>query len=264
MSAITDPARELADLCSELKGGGKATGSDFLASKFGVPAWSAEFFQIIFVITKRIDDLALIVQDLEMDDDFKREAISHLKAIKQAFTQAGLNNAWSTVEERFLNSTNIQPIKMLSPYVRKSINYPKLDKGEQAQLVLEIAELESWLKEHQIVEQDFIRQALLDGVSQFKFRLERVGWLGWGYTISSLRDVISAYMALERGFPDANISPDAGAILMKTKAAIGVVFEKMKFAKDAWETGDFALKAYGAASLMLQAHHVFGGLLSKG
>lgn len=262
MATVTDPARELADLCVNLRGGGKQTGANHLAQKFGVSAWSAEFYQIIFTVSKRIDDLVAIVDGFEMDDDFKKDAVSHLNAIRNAFSQSGLNNPWSHTEEHYLNPTNVQPIKMLSPFVRKFNQYPKLDEPEVQQLVAEISALKGWLTEHQLADHDFIRQALLDGVTHLQFRLERIGWLGWGYTLESLREVIAAYMMLERGSPDLTVSPDATAALMKTKAVIVGLFEKARVSKDVYETGDFVLKTYGAASLFLKGAHIVGGLLT--
>ena len=61
MSTLTDPARELADLCTQLTKIGPnpntERGDVFLARALRVSAWSAEFYQIIFIISVRINDL---------------------------------------------------------------------------------------------------------------------------------------------------------------------------------------------------------------
>ena len=43
---------------------------------------------------------------------------------------------------------------------------------------------------------------------------------------------------------------------------IRAIFEKVQFAKDVVETGDFMLKAYGAATLFIQAKQGLSGLLT--
>ena len=53
MTTVTDPARELADICMRLTDGVSTKGDDFLAAKFQVAVWSTEFFQIIFCISKK-------------------------------------------------------------------------------------------------------------------------------------------------------------------------------------------------------------------
>ena len=90
-------------------------------------------------------------------------------------------------------AAHINPIKTLSYQIRQKVSYPKLDEDDRKELLAVVSELIEWLKEHQLKEQDFIRQAIVEGLEQFRFRLERFEWLGWGYTLGSLRDVVAAY-----------------------------------------------------------------------
>lgn len=263
MPLETDPARELVDLCTKLYSGVGTRGDTFLAEVFGVPAWSKEFYQIVFSIIERADYLVAIVNELPLDDDFKREAAAHVDAIKQAFGPSGLMNAWNQFGTRALAAENVQPIKMLAAMVRQKVSYPKLSTEEVTELLAEVDELLDWLMGHQTKEQDFIRQAILEGLHQFRFRLERVGWVGWGYTLDSLREVIGAYMALERGLPTKGADPVAEAILLKVGVLVKDFYEKTKFFKEAVETGDFMLRAYGAVSLLRQGSGI-SGLLTSG
>ncbi len=262
MADVTDPARELVELCVALRESTQERGDKFLARRLGVNPWSAEFYQTVFTITRRIDDLAEIVNGLEMDDDFRKDAIGHLNTIRFAFSENGMVNQWQHSSDNFISPASVDPIKMLSMQVRKVSQYPKLSDNEAKDLVASVDDLSTWLNEHQLKEQDFIRQALIDGLDQFKFRLERIGWVGWGYTLQSLRDVISAYIALEHGTLDLNGAPDADATLRKTKALVLKVFEKIGAAKEFAETGDFMLRAYGATMLMLQGGQTISGLLT--
>jgi hypothetical protein len=254
MVTLTDPARELADLCAKLSShrGSETRGSIFLAAAFDVPEWSTEFYQIIFSISRRADELVEIIQTLDLDSDTKVELVSDVAKIQEAFGRNGLNNNWKHSLTNFISPENVKPIKALSMQVRTAYAYPKLTEDELAELVTVVDDLISWLKDHQLKEQDFIRQAILEGLGQFRFRLERVGWVGWGYTLQSLRDVIGAYLALERGMPDTNREPAADAVLLKTAALVKAVYTKVNVVKGAVETGDFLLKAYGAFALASQ------------
>ena len=265
MAAATDPARELAEVCDKLSVGDGHRGDQFLATQFGVKPWSQEFYQIIFCIIERADYVSNLLEILELDDDFKQDARNHTEEIKKAFSYESLGSPWNTIGIKYLNKQNIQPMKMLSAQIRQKVSYPKLDQAEIDEVILIVSELEQWLSEHQINDNDFIRQVLLDGVKQFRFRFERLNWLGWGYTIASLRDVIGAYFALEKGVVDPNINPDAGAVLMKVRTFLEQFYEKAKFSKDVYATGDFLLKMYGAASLALHGASATGviNLLGK-
>jgi hypothetical protein len=258
----TDPARELAELCTRLNVNDGTRGDEFLATQFDVDAWSTEFLIILSCIVERADFLIAIVNDLELDSDFKQEASSHIQSIKNVFNLNALSNNWNGYAIKHLGAHNVQPLKMLSPMVRQKVSYPKLTDEELEDLLSDVDQLSAWLNEHQTKEQDFIRQAILDGLTRFRFRLERVGWVGWGYTLDSLRDVIGAYMALERGLPPEGKDPVAKAVLKKVGAFVRDFYEKTKFAKDIVDTGDFMLRAYGALALVTHSSAVVGLIAS--
>jgi hypothetical protein len=256
----TDPARELADLCTALSGHSDAAGDDYLASKFQVKAWSSEFYQIVACIVERGDYLIKIVNALDMDEDVKDDAIVHITMVQAAFAKGALLNSWSAqgCGASLLSGSNIQPIKMLSPTVRNIVSYPK-PSAEDIQAILEdTAEFKDWLEQHQVAEQDFIRQIMLDGLSQFRFRLSKIQWLGWGYTFSSLREIIAAYKILETTLEIPLINPDAEAVLKKGISFFVKVFSKVGVAKETVERADFLLKMYGTFSLVQQGASVAG------
>lgn len=263
MATLTDPARELTELCARLYVGVSTRGDQFLAEAFGVEAWSQEFLQILSTIVERIDFLIRLVDDLDLDEDLKKDAVTHIAAMKGAFGLNGLMNTWNTTGTRALGPENAQPVKMLSSTIRQKVAYPKLSLDEMKDVLAEVDQLAAWLSEHQTKEHDFIRQAILDGLGQFRFRLERVGWFGWGYTLDSLRDVIGAYMALEHGLPPNGTDPVAEAIMKKTAAFVKNFYEKTQVLKGVVETGDFMLRAYGAASLLAQGGSVAGLLTAS-
>lgn len=267
MATLTDPARELADLCARLSSFGGAEhqqkqGATVLAAAFDVPEWSSEFYEVVFAISRRADDLVEIINALELDADTKSELVADVKNVQETFSRNGLNNQWQHSLAHFLAPTYVKPIKTLSMQVRSHYAYPKLDEAELNELLRQVDELLTWLSDHQLKEQDFIRQAIIDGLEHFRFRLQRLGWVGWGYTLQSLRDVIGAYLALERGMPDTGREPAAEAVLKKTGALVKLVYTKVKFAKESVETGEFLLKAYGAFALASQGPQGIKALLT--
>lgn len=260
---LTDPARELVEMLEMLQApDSSSTGAEYLANKFGVKAWSQDFHKIIAAIMDRLAQLSEIVSDLTLDDDFRSEMLAHINDIAVAFGPGAFQNAWRSYGIDRLSRQNLQPLKGLSGQVRQKIAYRKLSDGEIDELLTSVAELISWLKEHQIVEQDFIRQALIEGLEGLQFRLKRLKWVGWGYALEGLRDVIAAYMLLERQELKVNENPDAEAALRKVGALIKDVYGKLQTVKTVAETGDWILKAYGAATLVLQGTATIKGLLT--
>lgn len=261
MPTITDPARELAELCETLSQYDNARGYSYLANRFNVNPWSAEFFQILFCIMERINFVEALVGRIDADDDVKAELIRGLRTMRSAFSESSLSTNWkSPGGPDFLKPEYWRPIKALSGQVRRLAPVPKLNTGECDELIAQLDELVTWLNERQIVDQDFIRQALIDGLKQFRFRVEKMQWVGWGYTLAGLRDVIGAYLVLERGFGQVENSTNA-AILKKVGEFIKSAYSKLEAAKDAAETGDFILRVYGAYSFIAQSGVV--GLISR-
>lgn len=260
MATLTDPAKEFSALLSKLTVKSEKSGDAFLSEFFNVPVWSYEFVEIIYFISQRIELLEGFIN--ELDDEHIREHLLHnIREIRQAFSTRGFAQQWQATVQNFLNPANMGPILVLSPSIKGKCQYPSLTESEISELTDEVNTLETWLREHQLKEQDFIRQALLDGIAQFKARLKHVKWLGWGYTLQSLRNIIAAYMALEIGFPDRTQAPDAGAVIMKAEAFLKSVFEITKTAKDVFETGEFVLKFYGATELFINSSQAIQGLL---
>lgn len=262
MPTNTDPARELSDLIRGLNLNSDVRFDQGLAQLFGVEAWSSEFYQIIFTISSRIDELIEMTDALPLDDDHKSETKEGLRTIQMAFGPNGLQNVFSHSQRHYLSLAQIAPLSALSGLVRPIRPYPKLDESERADLLATVDTLLGWLDEHQLSEQDFIRQALIEGLRQLRFRLERIKWLGWGYTLQGLRDVIAAYFALERGFTQEGTNPPAEAMIKLVGDFVRCFFEKAGFAKDTVERADFMLKAYGTVQLLIAGQTTIAGLLT--
>jgi hypothetical protein len=243
MAEVTDLALDLAELCDHLNVNSQQAGDDFLASHFGVDAWSPEFFQIIFVIVSRTVALEELITSTKANPAVIRGAAAHLVQIRQAFSKGPLRHAWNQQGQTLIGPAHSSPVRMLSAAIPDEHKYPKLAEDETAELKGMVEQLLDWLRNTQLSERDFIRQSLIEGLEHFLFRLERLQWFGWGYSVESLREVILAYIALERGLkPQAN--PDAAAVLKKLKTVLRKVFGYASTAKEAAGTGDWILGCY--------------------
>ena len=156
------------------------------------------------------------------------------------------------------------PIRMASAYVRPNFGVVVPTAEEMSEFIGLIDDLLGWLDVAQLTEKDFIRAALIDGLRAFRFKAERVGWYGWLDTMGSLREVIAAYLMLERELPDPNVSPPYEAMVRKTGEFLKTVFGRVKFVKDAVSMGDWLLRGYGALQVAQHAPNGLAGLLTHG
>lgn len=261
MTKITDPAAELATVLSRLTTPSRKAGSQYLADHFGVEVWSLEFYQVIFAIVQRIEAVRSYLSNMAGFEHLIADLNPHLDALKNGFTTNSLQNQWDQLGSQYVSSEHIQPLKMCSAFLRSQVSYPDLSVDEREQVVAIAQDLLGWLQEHQLEEDDFIRQSLMEGVQHFIFRMERLEWLGWGYSLESLKSVVMAYVALERGNYSETEMPNAGAAVRKLAGGLRRVFEVVGVSKDVYERADFALKAYGALMIAVQAPGTIAGLI---
>lgn len=258
---ITDPVRELVGSLELLRGSSSAAGHKFLAEKFDVQEWSRDFYRLVYVILDRIEDVELLIQKLELFDDERKAALGHCSKLKPAFAQQSMISGWNTAGLKHISSEHLGALKMLSPQIRKFASFNKPSGEELAEVIIAGTELKGWLEELQLSERDFVRQALISGLAEFLFRAERLQWLGYGYCMDSLREVITAYMALERGEIDPAVHPDISGALKRVEAFIKCAYSKLAGTKGAVETADWVLRAYGATTLLVERGVV--GLLAS-
>lgn len=189
MPSVTDPAEEFVLLCQNLASRSNDSGATFLASQFNVEPWSFEFFQIIFCIVERAEQLRRLVTDIPECSHISEHVKGSLANITMAFQAQAMGRSWAEHGFPHLGPSNTGIILGLSAHIRTKISYPKLDSDELLELKTIASELLNWLQEHQLNEHDFVRQAMVEGLQNFLFRLERLHWLGWGYALQSLRAV---------------------------------------------------------------------------
>jgi hypothetical protein len=263
MSKLSDPARDFTDLCLKIRNApANVGGAESLAAQFIVAAWSTDFMLILASIHQRIEALRIMIEETDLDDDIKATARGCLERVRHAFSMVGLANPWQHAIDNFLTDNNLTPIRMASGYVRVNHGYYIPDENELSELSGDIESLIDWLSKINIHEKDFIRSSLIDGLQGFLFRINRVGFFGWPDSFESLKAVVSAYMALERGMPDPNVSPPYEAMVKKVSDFLRKTFERVKFAKDVSETGDWLLRGYGALQAIGHLQPSIAGLLT--
>jgi hypothetical protein len=203
-----------------------------------------------------------MLNQTELDADIKEDAHNCLEQVRQSFTEVGLVNHWTHATQNYLTDANLRPIRMTSAYFRPHHGYTVPEGNELLELINLVDDLLHWLREHELSERDFIRSALIEGLMIFRFRVERVGWFGWPDTFESLKAVVAAYLALERGQPENNQSPPYDATVKKVKEVLTAIFDKVNLVKDVQETGDWLLRGYGAIQVGGVVHSSIAGLLT--
>ena len=247
MAIITDPARELSDIAKKLAVADGKKGSAFLAEKFGVQPWSTEFFKIITCIMERADLIASVIFEAVDDDEIRREAHLHLDGFKEGFSGSSLVNNWNA-EGHGVTAMKIHgsPIKFLSSQVRQFVAYPSLSDEEIAEL---LGAIDIYLGEITPLEEGpvFVRQAIIDGLMAFKFQLEKIGWLGAGYSLGGFRNLLDIYSQSQRLYAE---TPDCDpeAVLGGFMSILRSFKEKADEAKGWSEASQFIWDGYSLAA----------------
>lgn len=262
MTNLTDPAREILDLCKYLvQAGSTEAVQKFLAEELGVDIWSSELFLMIEVVTSRLEELRKAIDSLSLEQDLTIDAYNEINSIKKLLTPPFFSSNTMGVIRINLDESKLRTLRLLAPQVRTVISYPYIGDDERGEVSNDIRTLLEWLSKHQLSENDFIRGALIDGLSQALFRLEKMHFFGWAHSAASLKPVIAAYMALDRMDTSKANNPDAEIVLKRVREVCIKFYQRMKLGNEVVEVGDFALRVYGAASLAVTPFVGVAGLL---
>ncbi|GAA0654256.1 hypothetical protein GCM10009424_35110 [Sphingomonas ursincola] len=261
--ALTDPARELVFTLEQLADLHNQKLDRKIAQVAKVEEWSADFFKVIFYLIDRFDLLAREIEELDLDDDIKDDALRSIATMRSVFSSKSMLSQTTEQTNPRITGANATVLKMLSAQVRKRVFWHKLSNEERDSVLHDVDTLVSWLSDFQTEEKDFIRQALIDGLKEFRFRLERLHWFGSGYPIESLREVIHAYLALEGARSLSGEDEISSAILKRTSGFLKKIFDIIDVAKDNTERADWILRAYGAVSALSDGTATISGLLGS-
>jgi len=203
---------------------------------------STTFHEIIHTIHARADLLTSIFDRLPVDDADRTELQRDLAQIKSSFSGNIYRMKWQQLCDGHLKAEYVRGVAAVSPLVKTVCQYPKLSNDEVNDLLSSVDQLLEWLRGYQLEDQDFIRQIIIDGLEAFRVRLKHLGWLGWGYTVQSLQEVLTAYMVIERQQPFA--SPSMEARYKKTTAFLKKTAQTITSAKAVVEATRFSLEFY--------------------
>ena len=262
--ARTDPARELASTLEQLTNhpDPNALVDTALSGLARVDLWSTDFFLVLFELIKRCELVELEIQRLPLDDDVKTDAVRSIQRMRTYLNQRQIMTQKISQAKSLLGGQNITILKMLSSQVRENISYELLSSDQRDDLLDDVRKLIGWLEQQQDQETDFIRQALIEGLQSFEFRLDRLSWFGAGYVIDGLKDVLHAYLALQGAIPEVSNGDELlNAMLMKTKVFMGKAVKAFNFAKGTSEDAGWVLQVYGAASALNDGSQTISGFL---
>lgn len=259
MASLTDPARELGEVAARLMTGSNESGDRFLAREFGVERWSTEFMKVVTCILERADLVARIISASDLDEDHKESALDHIRGFKSGFVGDALRKPWHDAGHGItLMKDHGGPIKFLSPTVRPVVSYPRLNDEEIAEL---IEAIDVYLEEVRANEDEpaFVRQAIIDGLTAFRFQLERIGWMGAGYALSAFREILIIYDMSGREIRHPG-DLDAGAFLSGLWGIITSFKEKADAAKGWRDAAEMARDGYMLASSVAMPFLLTGNL----
>ena len=245
MTEQTNVAIELAHICQSLAYPDERHGGEVLAERFQVAAYSPEFFEMLAIITGVTHQLEAALVSEQVHPAIAANATGHLQAIREAFSRQGLHGAWKGIGSQSLGAAHSDPILHLSGTLR-SLDYIKPSPEELQEIIADARDLLQWLEEHEIEESDFIRLCIMDGVRRFIFRLEKIGFLGWPHAVESLKEVVGAYLALERGYIPAEM-PKTGAMMKKVTGALDLPIKILSKAREAKDNIEFVGLVYKGA-----------------
>jgi hypothetical protein len=242
MASVTDPARELAEIAAKFDVGSSLRADQVITSSTGFQAWSTQFHQLVASIHERADLVGRMLPRSGLDPDLVDDALRDITEFKRGFQPSAIgqasNHSGSTAAIMRMQG---RPMQYLSIAVRQFESYPRYTQEEAIELV---ALIDEYL-EHLSVHGDslaFVLSAIREGLAALRFRLANVTWVGSGYALQSLRDVMFIH---REAAADEHVmsNPDAEAFVRGFGVVIGRVLQVVKSAKDYSEASSWAFKA---------------------
>jgi len=245
MTEQVNIAEEIAELAVGLQSGGSKPGWQHLSRTFAVEPWSADFYGIIHAILVRLTELEKIISSSDMRVKTATAAIGHVRAIAMAFNHESLTQRWDQCGAQYVGNIHSDPILSLSASLSR-FDYERPASDEAEEIIADAVQLLEWLESHQLEENDFIRGCIIVGVRQFIFRVQKLEWFGWEQSIASLREVIAAYLALQRGDFSQESHPMIVAMGKKLISGLGKALKIVSGARNVTDDAQFMFQAYGS------------------
>lgn len=246
MTNLTNPALELGTIATKLTQSVGTSGAKFLAAQFDVPVWSTDFMKIIACILERADLVDAIVQRSDLAQITKDTARTAIATFKSGFTGNSLTASWNTQGSGMtMMDRSGSIIQMMDGAVKLEVRYPELTPKDAAELIALIDEYAAALNQTDGTP-PFVYHAIIDGLSMLRFRLEKLGWVGSGYTLQAFREVSAIYNTVSHVIHETN--PDAEAMLKGMLNILTVMKAKVNAAKGWTDAAKAVYLTYGAVS----------------
>ncbi|MBM6577136.1 hypothetical protein KCP91_12205 [Microvirga sp. SRT01] len=260
MASITDPARELSEISGFFAIQSSLTADQIIQQSTGIEPWSTDFLKLILCIHERADVLTKVIPLSSLDDDLVVKALEDISSIKDAFTPKKLriasNQASSTAAVLKEHGRSLQ---YLSATVREKINYPRYTDEEVTEF---IGLVDAYLNEL-AASNDVplvVRHSLGDGMSLLRFRLQHVKWLGSGYALASLREIMEVYDRAAAN-DDLMSNPDAEAFVRGFGAIVARLVAVTKSATEYKDAGGVIWSGYKLVSAVTTPYLLGSNLL---
>lgn len=248
---MTDPATELAEIAlaigSSSWSGRAPTGATLMARQFEVLAWSTDFYRIMTCILERVDLVHSLLNESDADSSVVTQGMEDLYAFQRAFDG---NRLCITLDKDKNSHSTLQgmsrPLIYISSVIKRQQSYPKLDAQEAADLYIAIEAYIQMLTDLP-ADPGFHKQAIIEGLKAFKFRLVKMRWMGAGYVLSSFRDLLHNFRYAQEQ-ADISGNPDAKAALVGMWSILRSFKEKAETAKGWSETYTWVWDTYKTLS----------------
>jgi hypothetical protein len=199
----TDLSQELHHLCAKLIHVGNVNESTdaVLANVFNVEPWSSEFFEIVFIVTDKIELLIKILSseyyEKKLNALSRPKYINNLNLIKSMFDKNGIYSNWNSIIVNILTENTIDSVLAVSDSLNDSDKIFKLTHSEIFSLISMSDKIKSQLLKMENSKNKFFVDSIMVGLEKFLFRLDRIGYLGIVSTLESFSELLKQIIILE-------------------------------------------------------------------
>jgi hypothetical protein len=262
MSELTDPAKELHNLCSQLVETGVFDESTdaVIAAKFKVIPWSVQLYDIVFIVRDKIDETVKLINEEKYDSIISEKSRynheANLNKIKSAFGKDYLYSNWSNCLTNVMTSESLNTLMYLSDAIireDKTIKLTQIDIDSIWESIRSLIKKLENLKDDKNV---FLVDVLIEGLMKFGNRLDAYEFLGINYTIESFADLVKNYISLEKCCNDS-FEEEHVDLHKSIYKDFSNVFELIKKCKDVKEVTEFVEEMLMGCYKMLETSGLF-------
>lgn len=200
MSSISNIALELVQLCEILRVEGPKSENEHatkvLNKIFGISK-AADLFEVVGVIYKNIEIARTQILSIAPDPIENVSALNALANLESAFGPASLARPWAQAAKAHYSDEKYAPLRSIPPSLRREFPTIRLSDQEKDLIHGEAENLLNWLESHQLTDFSVQRMLMVQGLRDFKRRLDWYKWVGFEYTFEPLLAVLASASSIE-------------------------------------------------------------------